>query len=460
MTFPADYVAGDLLPAEDMNKLKNSANLLTIEAGENLALDDVVYIGIDELAYKVAIDITDHNNLPYETAVGVVITAATTGNTVVIQTDGVVTLDSALTTSKTVSERLDQFAYGEANSQKLDASNELISQVILTGENVANISKAVLKLSNSGSPIGSLVCSIRELTTSQNGTTIYGYRETGADLVTSDALDVSTLSGSWTEEDFVFSTPYTLEPNKLYALVVYYSATTTIDGGNYINVRYSSNGANEDKYVPIGGDNIQYGRMMLTPDGGIYTQTYSLYFETHYTEHVNVPGAPVFFDENGDLSLVPYTSKGAYNYGRIYGNRIGEVITNTKIRLIRRPNIYLGNLAGDSGYFNVQTTEVTIPLGTAGKLRLAIGAARRVRLSIAYYTGSYRNTTNIIQLTIDKDIRTRYEMKGVQDASGGSGTFHIDIEDANGLENMSIVSLYYSGDSPTAKALGDAEGFR
>lgn len=92
------------------------------------------------------------------------------------------------------------------------------------------LSSCVFKMAKYGSPTGSAYAKLYAHTGTYGSSGI----PTGSALATSDALSVSGLpeAGSVTDKTFTFSTPYTLEPNTYYFVVVNYT------GGSSENVIY------------------------------------------------------------------------------------------------------------------------------------------------------------------------------------------------------------------------------
>ena len=92
-----------------------------------------------------------------------------------------------------------------------------------------SIAKFILKVSKTGSPTGN----IRGRLYAEDGSNL----PTGGILAETASIDLSSASGSLTEKDFVFSTPYSLNSGTKYCLVVeLYGGGQTFDGSNCWNI--------------------------------------------------------------------------------------------------------------------------------------------------------------------------------------------------------------------------------
>ncbi len=98
-----------------------------------------------------------------------------------------------------------------------DGNQYSVTTVVITGQKI-------------GSPTGNTVMRLWAHTGTFGSTAT----PTGSSLVTSDAIDISTISTSIGDITFTFSTPFTLSINTPYFWAVEYTGG---NGSNYLNVR-------------------------------------------------------------------------------------------------------------------------------------------------------------------------------------------------------------------------------
>jgi hypothetical protein len=90
-----------------------------------------------------------------------------------------------------------------------------------------DLTKTTFQLRKTGSPTGNATAQLF----AHSGTFGTDSAPTGSALATSDNFDVSTLTTSFALIDFIFSTPYTVQPNTNYCIVLEHIAN---DGTNYM----------------------------------------------------------------------------------------------------------------------------------------------------------------------------------------------------------------------------------
>ena len=235
---------------------------------------------------------------------------------------------------------------------------------------------------------------------------------------------------------------------------VYYSDTTTINGSNRVGIHYATD--TTQCYTCLKLDESRNGRLVKNPDSE-QAQAQSLYFETHYTEHINPVGSPVFVDENGALSLTPYNTADS-NSGRVYGYKVGEIISTTKIKMSGRKEIYTGNNGGNNDYFAGSYGKIDIPSDSIEALYVGIGNARKIKLDIEVRAG---NGSVTAQYYINKDEKLISQFFNSTNGSTYPVKLIVEFVNNNNEENLSLLKIYNSSTTaPAANALNAIKGYK